>query len=168
SDVYTVTATTALAGVTAVRLEVLTDDSLPHRGPGRQDNGNLHLNEFRVTAGPAARPKEAQPVAIRHAAADFDQAGWDGSPAIDGQPGSAGGTYPAVGRPHPAVSVLANPVAPPGGTRFPFPLEQTHGAGHLIGRLRLAVTAAAHPDRLAPLPAEVARVLAVDPGKRTA
>src|SRR5262249_20229055 len=162
SDVYTVTATTALAGVTAVRLEVPTDDSLPHRGPGRQDNGNLHLNEFRVTAGPAARPKEAQPAAIRHAAADFDQAGWDVTRAIDREPGTAWGICPAVGRPHHAVFVLAKPVAHPGGTRFTFTLEQTHGAGHLIGRLRLAVTAAAHPDRLAPLPAEVARVLAVE------
>ena len=30
----------------ALRLDVLADDSLPMNGPGRQDNGNLHLNEF--------------------------------------------------------------------------------------------------------------------------
>ncbi|MEQ1913108.1 MAG: hypothetical protein ABMA15_30120, partial [Vicinamibacterales bacterium] len=36
--------------VTAVRLELLTDDTLPHKGPGRQDNGNLHLSEFKLTA----------------------------------------------------------------------------------------------------------------------
>src|SRR5262249_7909067 len=44
-DTYTLTARVP-AGVTAVRLELLPDDSLPHRGPGRQDNGNLHLSEF--------------------------------------------------------------------------------------------------------------------------
>jgi hypothetical protein len=51
-DVYTIVAHTDLQGITGVRLEALTDDSLPHKGPGRQDNGNLHLNEFRVKAAP--------------------------------------------------------------------------------------------------------------------
>src|SRR5262249_30975615 len=46
----------ALPAVAGVRLEVLTDDSLPHRGPGRQDNGNLHLSEFKVEAAPASEP----------------------------------------------------------------------------------------------------------------
>ena len=44
--------------VTAVRLELLTDDSLPHKGPGRCDNGNLHLSEITLTA---ATVKEARP-----------------------------------------------------------------------------------------------------------
>src|SRR5262249_44923858 len=51
-DTYTVTVATDLKGVTALRLELLTDDALPHHGPGRQENGNLHLNEVRVRAGP--------------------------------------------------------------------------------------------------------------------
>ena len=32
--------------ITAVRLEVMADPSLPQGGPGRQGNGNLHLTEF--------------------------------------------------------------------------------------------------------------------------
>src|SRR4029079_12564196 len=60
-DIYTITATTTLQGVTAVRLEVMTDDSLPHKGPGRQDNGNLHLNEFRVSVR-AKDGKQSEPV----------------------------------------------------------------------------------------------------------
>ena len=40
-----------MAKIAAVRLEVLTDDALPHKGPGRQDNGNLHLSEFKVKEG---------------------------------------------------------------------------------------------------------------------
>src|SRR4029077_3998223 len=107
-EVYTLMAKT-LTGVTAVRLEVMTDDSLPHKGPGRQDNGNLHLNEFRVEASPADRPTEMSAVKIRSAVADFDQAGWDISRAIDGQPGTAWGIYPAVGRPHQAVFVFEKP-----------------------------------------------------------
>jgi hypothetical protein len=56
TDTVTVVAHTDLHGITGIRLEVLTDDSLPHKGPGRQDNGNLHLNEFHVRAAPLAPP----------------------------------------------------------------------------------------------------------------
>src|SRR5206468_3706042 len=86
--------------LTAFRLEVMTDDSLPHKGPGRQDNGNLHLNEVVVTAA-------GKKVALRSARADFDQQGWTASHAIDGNPGTAWGIYPEVGRPHSIVLTFA-------------------------------------------------------------
>ncbi len=42
ADVYTIETHTDLKGVTAVRLELLPDASLPFNGPGRQtENGNL-------------------------------------------------------------------------------------------------------------------------------
>ena len=43
-DAYLLTSVEPLTGVTGIRLEVLTDGTLPHKGPGRQDNGNLHLS----------------------------------------------------------------------------------------------------------------------------
>ena len=52
SDTYTITAEAGLAGVTAMRLETLPDPSLPRGGPGRSENGNFALMEFRVTAAP--------------------------------------------------------------------------------------------------------------------
>src|SRR5262249_38941839 len=42
-DDYTVTARTTLTGITAVRLEVLPDASLPQGGPGRDYYGNFHF-----------------------------------------------------------------------------------------------------------------------------
>ncbi|MBI4602478.1 MAG: DUF1549 domain-containing protein [Planctomycetes bacterium] len=53
-DTYTIAARAALEGITAVRVEVLADSRLPKGGPGRQDNGNLHLSEIRLLTGPAA------------------------------------------------------------------------------------------------------------------
>ena len=47
-ETTTVTCSTTLKSVTALRLDVLTDPSLPMNGPGRMDNGNLHLTEFVV------------------------------------------------------------------------------------------------------------------------
>ena len=46
-DTYTVTANTDLKGITALRLEVLPDDSLPGKGPGRAPNGNFVLSQVR-------------------------------------------------------------------------------------------------------------------------
>ena len=49
TDIYTITVPTSLTGITGVRLEALTDSSLPFGGPGRQpSNGNFVLSEFTV------------------------------------------------------------------------------------------------------------------------
>jgi hypothetical protein len=51
TSVYTVTGSTALSGITGIRLEVLEDPSLPTDGPGRYfTNGNFVLTEFTVDA----------------------------------------------------------------------------------------------------------------------
>jgi hypothetical protein len=64
-----------------------------------------------------------------------------------------------------AVFEFAQPIAFDGGTALTFILEQNHGGGHLIGRLRLAVTTAPRPVRLDPLADAVARALA-EPAER--
>ena len=43
---YILNATSDLQGITGVKLELLTDDRLPNRGPGRPQNGNFVLTEF--------------------------------------------------------------------------------------------------------------------------
>jgi WD40 repeat protein/tetratricopeptide (TPR) repeat protein len=51
-DVYTLVARPGLDHITAIRLEALTDPSLPQGGPGRHpSDGNFHLNELRVFSG---------------------------------------------------------------------------------------------------------------------
>ncbi len=52
TETYTLKVQTDLRGITAFRVEVLPDDSLPAHGPGRADNGNAVLSELHVTAGP--------------------------------------------------------------------------------------------------------------------
>jgi hypothetical protein len=125
-------------GVQAVRLEVLTHPSLPKQGPGRQDNGNLHLNEFRANDG--------KPVRAIRAVADFDQDGWTAAKAIDGNPTTAWGIYPQVGKSHSIVFALERPVK----GDVTFTLEQTHGGRHLIGRMRLSVSESADTAALPP------------------
>jgi hypothetical protein len=158
-DTYTLTAPVK-GKVTAVRLELLTDDALPHRGPGRQDNGNLHLSEFVVSVN-------GKPVKVRGATADFDQDGWTARHAIDGNKATAWGIYPQVGKPHETVFELSEVILGDEKAEVKFALEQLHGGGHLIGRFRLSVTDAAPPLKPVVLPAAIRTTLATSATKRT-
>ena len=74
NGVVTITAETELTGITGLRLEVLTDSRFPNKGPGRATDGNFVLNELELTAAPKADPKQAKPVKLANALADFSQA----------------------------------------------------------------------------------------------
>ncbi len=156
------------AAITAVRLELLADPSLPKGGPGRQDNGNLHLNlielfsqaatsqpisptsksptnkESTSTKSTSEKPASAEParLKIRRATADFSQEGWTVEHAVDGNPGSAWGIYPKVGQSHLGVFELEEPLTVDSRRELAIVLHQTHGGGHLIGRLALSATTA--------------------------
>jgi hypothetical protein len=166
-DTYTILAHAYLEGITAVRLEVLADPSLPMQGPGRQDNGNLHLSEFRLEVAPLNAPEQLRVAAVRAATADFDQEGWTAAHAIDGQPATAWGIYPNVGKSHHVVFELAEPVGFAGGTLLKFTLEQLHGGGHLIGRPRLAITNSPRASRAHSVPEAVAAILATPAAERS-
>ena len=111
------TISTERVGLTGLRLELLCDDTLPHRGPGRASNGNLHLSEIRVMIHPKGQPDRAVAVKLKSAAADFDQVGWEIGRAIDGDSTTAWGIYPEVGKPHQAVFEFDKPVGFAGGTQ---------------------------------------------------
>ena len=167
-DVYTVQAFTDVKGITAVRLEVLPDESLPANGPGRAENGNLHLSEIKLAAAGRSPNGAVQPVVLQNATSDFDQDGWAIAMALDGKPETAWGVHPAEGKRHFAVFELKAPLATgDGGSSLTFTLEQGHGRGHTIGRLRLSVTNSPHPVRAIATPDDVASVLATVAEKRT-
>jgi hypothetical protein len=165
-DTYTITATVPLTTLTAVRLEVLTDPSLPRIGPGRQDNGNLHLSEFQVLLfEPGATQARALPLV--NPTGDFNQAGWTIEHALDRNEKTAWGIHPAEGEPHHAVFLLNPPLLVPAGATLAIVLKQLHGEGHLIGRPRLSVTDVQPPELARVLPADIERILATSASRRS-
>src|SRR5207245_11236071 len=88
TDTYTITASTELKGITAVRLEVLSDPSLPHHGPGRQDNGNLHLTDFRMKAASQNDTNAAATATLKYPNGDTNQQNCDITTAQAGAPRS--------------------------------------------------------------------------------
>lgn len=164
-DTYTVSVPAPDFPITAVRLEVLPDDSLPNRGPGRQEkNGNLHLSEFEVLlSGPGTTAP--LPLKLANPTTDFDQEGWSIKGAFDRNEKTAWGIHPKEGEAHHMIVEFAEPVRAVAGSRLEFVLRQVHGEGHLIGRFRLSLTGADVPVRV--LPGSIAGVLAVPPAERT-
>jgi WD40 repeat protein len=143
TSVYTVTFRTSLRGITGFRLEAMTDDTLPSKGPGLPANGNFVVSEIQVTAAPAATPDAAQPIKIASGNADFTQGSFGPEQVFDGATDGAGGwaVHPATGIEHWATFKLAEPINADGDAILTFTLHQNHGAKtHLLGRFRISVT----------------------------
>ena len=169
-DTYIVTAHRRAGKMSAVRLEVLPDDRLPQRGPGRWDNGNFHLSEFRAFAA-AGADEGGKPIVFSRATADYDEGpAISAAQAIDGKNETQWGVHPRYGEPHEAVFELKEPAEFPEGATFTLLLDFQGGApGHGIGRFRLSASDAAPASAvLAPLSGELAATLRVPAGERTA
>ncbi|MBY0525547.1 MAG: hypothetical protein K2R98_19235 [Gemmataceae bacterium] len=147
-ETYTIHANTALKGITAIRLEVLPDSTMPAAGPGRAGNGNFVLNGFQVRAAPTKEPAKAEAVALKTATADFSQQGYEVQTILTGNTPQGGGWAidPQQGRKHVAVFELKNPISHDGGTTLTFTmLHNWAGGEHTIGRFRLSVATSKPP-----------------------
>jgi hypothetical protein len=169
TDLYTVYGLTEADGpLTALRLEVLADPSLPARGPGRADNGNFVLNELKLTYAPLDKP-DAPPVALKLTAA--------------GQCSRRTGSRPrtrwtATRRPggrRPRGSAGQRGAVPvrqagerPGRGAVHRGAEQRFGTKHTVGKFRLSVTTDPNPRLQSPLSAAQVALLETPAEKRTA
>ncbi|MBB02819.1 MAG: hypothetical protein CMJ47_09250 [Planctomyces sp.] len=124
--------------ITAIKLETLTHDELPGRGPGRGDpvRTNFVLHNFQATQRFGNEPD--QPVPFLRAFADFSQSRWDVSGLIDNDPKSGWAIAPQFSQDHWAVLVLSQPLQSNGSTSLEVTLDQHFGSGRNIGRFRLS------------------------------
>ena len=164
---YTFSAPTQLSGITAVRLEMLTDDRLPGKGPGRQA-GNFVLGEIELEVAPASDPKNFQRVKFNTAKASFSQANYEVAKAIDGkpaEPNSGWAISPQVGKNQTAIFGSEQPVGNGEGSILRFTLRQPHDDLHTLGKFRLSVTTKQGPLPFA-IPENIKNVLALTKEKR--
>ncbi|KAB2663372.1 MAG: DUF1553 domain-containing protein, partial [Verrucomicrobia bacterium] len=162
SDVYTFDAPAPARGLRALRLEALSHPSLPRGGPGRAENGNIGLSRIRVFAWPADGGPTNEVVLARPRATFQQDAGHlSVAAALDADPHSGWAVDPRIGTNHAAIFEFAAPIALEGRTRLRVQLEFELNTRHNIGRPRLAVTTAEHPDFGGEaVPAAVAALLA--------
>ena len=179
--------------ISAFRLELLNDPSLPHGGPGRSFFGLFALSEFKAKAAPLDRPDEFTDLKFAAATADANPPQQPLAPRFDDKSGNDRVTGPialaiddsdltawspdiGAGRsnvPRNAVFSLDEPLTNPAGFRITFTLVQQHGGWNSndnqtnnLGRFRLSVTDA--PDATAdPVPVAVREILQIPDARRT-
>jgi hypothetical protein len=167
---FKVVAQIELAGIRAVRLEVLADDRNPKKGPGRAPDGNFVLSEFTLAAAPKSQPDQSKAVKLVNAQADFSQQGFDVATAIDGQvldDGNGWAIGPQFGLSHMASFETREPIGFDGGTTLTFTLTQKfHTGQHTIGRFRISVTTSTGPVLLDKIPDAISTMLAAPADQR--
>ena len=163
-DVYSLRSPAGLAKVTALRLDVLPDKSLPSQGPGRTELGNFVLSRF-IAEVDRAKPDDVeqvpQPIKFSTAVADYAPKGSEVTHTIDNKDIKTKGWQiaPQNGRPHWAVYVAEKPVEV-GDAALLVRLEQLSNANRAtIGRWRVSVTDDPAIGRKAEVPADVLAVL---------
>lgn len=166
----TFVAETDLTDVTGVRLELMTDPSLPNRGPGRAQDGNFVLNEFKLNAASKADPKQRKAVTFTKPLADFSQQNFDVRNAVDGSPnpGKGWAVSPSNGVTHWATFETGDKVGFSGGTTLTFKLiHRFQGSKFMPGRFRISLTRGAGPIGLT-LSEELREIVATAQEVRTA
>jgi len=161
-DLYTLRFSTGLKGITAIRLEALPDDRLPHGGPGRVyyegPAGDFFLSELNVTSSGKAVPLKAATSSggpNRVAAA---------ATAIDGDPQTGWSINGGQGQAHSAVFRLAAPLDA-SDLVVQLLFERYHAAG--LGRFRISVTTDPRPVAARDTPAEIEDILLTPEVHRT-
>ena len=167
TDEYTLTLKTDLKGITAIRLEVLPDDSLGSKGPGRAPNGNFVLNLFEVDAKEAEAKGKAVKVELHNPFATFNQDQFPLANALLNQTGTGWAVSPQFGKASTAYFEFKKPLTHAKDTELSIKMVQKYGTKHTIGKFRIAVTTAKPPLSLKPLPEPIAKALAVEAGHRT-
>ncbi len=154
-DTYTVKLH-APSNFTAIRLEALTDESLPRKGPGRTRKGNFVLNDFRVkfhADGDASATNRV--IKLKRATATFSEKKYEVSLTIDGDAKKRSGWSidGAQGEAHAAVFEVGESLPP--GT-LTIELAQTFGSKNTIGRFRISVSGMASP--VVAIPSDIASI----------
>lgn len=164
-DEYEITAKSPLAIVRSVRLEVLTHESLPRRGPGRAENGNFVLSEFWFITG------DGRELRFARADADHSQPGYDVAAAIDGNDdtGWAINGSPEGGPNHNRTAwfVLGTPLELDKDRSLTFRVQHRKGQPRYnIGRLRISISSDEWVD--VPQSDELAKLAAIPTNSRGA
>jgi Protein of unknown function (DUF1553)/Protein of unknown function (DUF1549) len=167
-DTYTIVAPVDLKGITGLKLEALSDASLPAKGPGRAQNGNFVVNELKATIASKADPSQSQTVNLENATADFSQDNYPVAAAIDGNPETGWAVSPQFGKAHEAIFETRDDAGHDGGSVLTISISQQYTDGkHVLGKFRLSVTDGTKPLARPKLPEAVAAALAVPQADRT-
>ncbi|MEW4488462.1 PSD1 and planctomycete cytochrome C domain-containing protein [Thalassoglobus sp. JC818] len=142
-DTYTASFSTDLKEITGFKIEALTDDSLPGKGPGRGDAKRPNFVAHELTASVTSEGDDDRVLKLHTPQASFSQKNYDVAGLIDGDPETAWAINPKFGEPHWASFLIEEAInkTDQGTESKPvtirFELSQQFGGSRTIGRLRV-------------------------------
>lgn len=172
ADTYEIATHTDRTGVTALRIEVLGDASLPNGGPGRDPEGNFFLSDVDVEVAPANKPTAFEQVEFKTATADESQDGYKADNILLKDMRLHGWAVDTTDAPAPPRRQLILTAAKPFGfaqgtvLKIRMKHEMRHSSRN-VGRFRLSVTTVSDPLETVRLEARLRPLLDVPPEKRT-
>lgn len=155
TDTYTFVLAGERAELRGLRLEALTDKTLPSQGPGRTPHGNFVVTEIEVRPAPGADGKEQPPIKLATATADFAQEMFPPTDMLDGNPKTGWAIHgPGEWNVNRAATItFAEPQqGVTGKERWIVTIRQDYGTQHTLGKLRLSWGTTPHADDAKPLP----------------
>ena len=170
-DVFELEFDTALANITALRLEALPHPTLPGGGPGREaidHPGNFFLSEVDVRAGRKGEiPPLSRDVEIAGTAHSYASPDYLSDKSIDHDEESSWSIDGGTGRAQIGVFEFREPIS--GGADTTLNVVLTHFRYYpaSLGRFRVSITTGPTPPRLSTLPAEIESLLLVPRPERT-
>jgi hypothetical protein len=108
---------------------------------------------------------KARTIKLVNASADFSQAGFDSSAAIDGKPDTGWAVGGGESSAHAAVFESETPLRSGEPVELTFTLAQNYGTQHNLGRFRISATTAPQPVR--ELPSSIRAILALPKPRRS-
>ncbi len=161
TDTYVVRGTLKANDVRAIRLDVLTDESLPGTGPGRGDSkrSNFVLNELTVSV--VDRENKSRPLRFVKAMADFSQTKWDAIGAVDGDPKTGWAIAPEFAKPHWATFILDESLDASSGIELKIEMSQPFGQSRTIGCFKV-MGVSGNPNAES-VDAKIVELVALDP-----
>jgi hypothetical protein len=136
---YTFTLAPNQKTVRGIRIEALTDDQLPGKGPGRGDAKRTNFILSEVVCELVTRDA-TETITLTDAKADFSQAKWDVANAIDGDRKTGWAIAPQFGKPHWAQFLFEQPLdLEESEGQLRVTLVQDYGQGRVIGKPRLSL-----------------------------
>jgi len=163
TDIYHAAFRTDLKNITALRIEVLPDESLPNNGPGRgvimSEGGDFLLSEISASAAPWLAPDAATRLVLQNPTVDYSQPGRTPDQTMDGKRDTGWSIKGGEGKAHAVVYEFAEPLSHDGGTLLNLVMEQFYVHNHTIGRFRVSATTEPLPIVASGVPAEIESIL---------
>lgn len=143
-DSYEFVAKTNLKGISAIRIEALSDESLVRKGPGRGSNGNFALGNLSVLARHAGAT-DLVPIKLVRPRSTFEQntSNLSVAASIDGNPKTGWAVDPQFGKNHSAIFEFEKPTTFDRETELTIRMRFDVNNKHSIGRPRISITTAA-------------------------